>query len=90
MLIRGTNKDRYAVSGKVLDEHQGGGRDQNLLVEIAKARIQGCALDDPQQRRKFPGEKRGVNSEVYCCAIEEFRMRSEHNNSPNAGQNFLQ
>ena len=90
MLIRGTNKHCYAVAGKVLDEHQGGGRDQNLLVEIAKARIQGCALDDPQQRRKFSGEKRGVNAQVYCCAIEQFRMRSQNDNSPNAGQNFLQ
>jgi len=89
MLIGGTDKEGHTVAGKVLDKHHSGGRDQNLLLEIAKACIQGRTFHDAQQHGVFPGEKGGVKTRICRSAIEEFGIRPQNDNSPDAGQYFL-
>jgi hypothetical protein len=89
MLIGSTDKEGNTVSGKVLDKHQGRGRYEDLLLEIAKARVQRRTFDDAQQRRMLPGEKGQVKILIYCGTIEEFGIRPQDNDSPDAGQYFL-
>ena len=91
MLIGRADKHRNAIAWKVLDQDHGGGGDQDLLPDIAHARIYGRTFDDAQQRGIFRRRGRAASSPGSIAAESNSPgIWPEHKNSLNAGQYLSQ
>jgi hypothetical protein len=72
----------------MLDEDQRGGRNEDLLLDVTHARIDGRAFGDAQQHGVLCRENGGVQFQIYCSAVEQFRIPPQNDNGAYAGQNL--
>ena len=70
MLIGRADKHRNAVPWKVLDQDHGGGGDEDLLSDVAHARVYRGTFDDTQQSGIFRREESSVKPGVHCGGIQ--------------------
>jgi hypothetical protein len=69
MLIGRADNHRNAIPWEVLDQDRGGSGDQDLLLDIAHARVYGGTFDDAQQGGIFRREESSVKPGVYCGRV---------------------